>query len=441
LLSLKLARKTAALTVFNVFVRSFAVGRELVVAWVFGVTSGIDAYVAAALVQTVVTSIIVSSYSASVLPVYVKVLTAEGEAPAGQLLAHILRSSVRVLCIVLVGLALVGYPLLALIFHSSGHATAIDAYRIMIFLLPIVLFAGIASILSAVLNANGHLFTPTLLSLTTPAVTIVSILLFSRQAGVTSIATGFCIGQALEMTMLLAKCRKLGLLAARESAKPLHLKTVYQQALQMAPGAAILSATAFVDNMMAAKAGPGGIALLAYGGRIVLGLQTVLYSALATSVFPLLSQLCAQKRWFEARSTILRYAAIICSLTCIGAAIFALSSEWLVRMIYLRGNFTEADAHTVTTIQRLYVLQCPFYLCSVVFVRSISALHRNWVLGVGAVLSLALNVCSNLYFARRIGLAGVPITGFLMYFTSTCFLLTAVICLLRRRIRGDSPVA
>jgi putative peptidoglycan lipid II flippase len=403
------------------------------------VSSGIDAYVAAALVQSVVVSICASSYAASVLPVYVKVLTADGDAAAGQLLAHILRSSFRVLCIVALGLALIGYPLLALIFHSSTHATAIDAYRLLVVLLPIVICAGVGSILSAVLNANGHSFAPTLLSLTTPAVTVFSILLFSRQFGVISIAAGFSIGQAFEMSLLLAKTRKLKLLPVAQSARPVHLGTVYRQALQMVPGAAILSATAFIDSMMGAKIGPGGIALLAYGGRIVLGLQGVFYSALATSIFPLLSQLSAQERWIEVRSTIFRYAAIICSVTCIGAAVFALCSEWLVRMMYLRGNFTEADAQTVTTIQRLYLLQSPFYLCSVVFVRSISALHRNWVLGVGAVLSLTINVCGNLYFTRRIGLAGVPITGFLMYFTSACFLLTAVICLLNRRIgrRGE----
>ena len=438
---MKLARKTAALTVFNVLTRCFAIGRELVVAWIFGVSSGIDAYVAAALVQTVVVSIIVSSYSASVLPVYVKVLTADGEAAAGQLLAHILRSSLRVLCVVALGLALVGYPLLALIFHSSAHGTAIGAYRILIVLLPIVIFAGLGSILSAVLNANGHLFVPTLLSLTTPAVTIFSILLFSHQVGVVSIAAGFAIGQGLEMTMLLAKCHKLRLLPARESTKPLHLRTVYQQALQMVPGAAILSATAFVDNMMAAKTGAGGIALLAYGGRIVLALQAVLYSALATSIFPALSQLCAQERWVEARSTILRYALIIGAITCAGAAVFALCSEWLVRVMYLRGNFTEADAHTVTTIQRLYLLQFPFYLSSVVFVRAISSLHRNWVLGVGAVLGATVNICGNLYLSKRIGLPGVPITGFLMNFTSACFLLAAVMSLLRRKIACPAPAA
>jgi putative peptidoglycan lipid II flippase len=438
---LKLARKAAALTVFNILTRSFAIGRELVVAWIFGVSSGIDAYIAAALVQTIVVSVIISSYSASVLPVYVKVLTADGAAAAGQLLAHILRSSLRVLCIVTVGLAVVGYPLLALIFHSSAHSTTIDAYRILIVLLPIVICAGVGSILSAVLNANGHLFTPTLLSLITPGVTISSIVLFSRHFGVISIAAGFSIGQAIEMSLLLAKTRRLKLLPAAESARPVHLGTVYRQALQMAPGAAILSATAFIDSMMAAKTGLGGIALLAYGGRIVLALQAVLYAALATSIFPLLSQLCAQERWIEARSTILRYAAIICALTCAGAVVFALCSEWLVRVMYLRGNFTEADAHTVTTIQRLYLLQCPFYLCSVVFVRSISALHCNWVLGIGAVLGATVNVCSNFYLGRRIGLAAVPITGFLMNFTSACFLLWAVIWLLKRKIARHGHLA
>jgi peptidoglycan biosynthesis protein MviN/MurJ (putative lipid II flippase) len=109
--------------------------------------------------------------------------------------------------------------------------------------------------------------------------------------------------------------------------------------------------------------------------------------------------------------------------------------------MYLRGNFTEADAHTVTTIQRLYLLQFPFYLSSVVFVRAISSLHRNWVLGVGAVLSAAINICGNLYLSKRIGLPGVPVTAFLMYSTSACFLLAAVLCLLRRRIGCPVPAA
>jgi putative peptidoglycan lipid II flippase len=95
-------------------------------------------------------------------------------------------------------------------------------------------------------------------------------------------------------------------------------------------------------------------------------------------------------------------------------------SKPLVTLLFQRGAFTSADTDLVSRVQICYLIQVPFYILSMLFVRFLSAAKRNDVLMYGAVISLVLDVILNLLLMRRWGVAGIAMSTSCVYAIS-CF--------------------
>jgi putative peptidoglycan lipid II flippase len=95
-------------------------------------------------------------------------------------------------------------------------------------------------------------------------------------------------------------------------------------------------------------------------------------------------------------------------------------SRPLITLLFQRGAFTNADTELVSRIQICYLIQVPFYILSLLFVKFLSAAKRNDVLMYGAVISLILDVILNLLLMREWGVAGIAISTSCVYAVS-CF--------------------
>ena len=97
-------------------------------------------------------------------------------------------------------------------------------------------------------------------------------------------------------------------------------------------------------------------------------------------------------------------------------------SEPLVRLLFERGAFTGEDTRIVAFVQIFSLLQIPFYLLGIIYVRAISALQRNTLLMWGSAISLILNVVMNLILMRYIGVAGIALSTAIVYLAAWIFL-------------------
>ena len=165
--------------------------------------------------------------------------------------------------------------------------------------------------------------------------------------------------------------------------------------------------------------GPGSVAVLNYGNRLIAVPVNISTTALGTAVIPYFSVMAAKNDWNGIRHTLRRYfGLIVCAALPVTLAL-VLGSESLVRIVYQRGAFTTEDTHVVARVLALFALQLPFYAAGILLVRLISAMLANHVLMMANIISVVLSVALNFLFMRRLGVAGIALSTscvFLVWF-------------------------
>jgi putative peptidoglycan lipid II flippase len=195
---------------------------------------------------------------------------------------------------------------------------------------------------------------------------------------------------------------------------------------------------------MAARLTPGSIASLGYANKLVafgMGIGAV---SLSSAVFPHFSRLVASRDWERLRRTLRQYVIAMLAITIpITVAGIALSKP-IVHLLYERGAFTAADTQLVGYMQALYLIQIPFHLTGLLFVKFASATARNRVLFWVSASSTIVNVVGNVVLTRYLGAPGIALATSLVYvFTFTVLALwtRARLATIGRDAREAQPAA
>jgi len=190
----------------------------------------------------------------------------------------------------------------------------------------------------------------------------------------------------------------------------------------MIAGAFIMSGTNLVDQTMAAMLGSGSVSVLSYGKKITTVAVGISSMALSAAVMPHFSRMVAARDWSGVRDTLKSYVPLILLVTVPLAVILTLSSQSMVRLLFQRGAFTADDTLKVASVQSLLLLQLPFYVLGIFFVRLISAFKANHILMWGTAISFTLNIVLDYLFMRWLGVAGIALSTTIVYAVALCYL-------------------
>lgn len=404
-------------------VRAGSVVRELVVARQFGVSGGMDAFATAYAVPAFAVSVLAGSLSAAFLPAYIRVRIAAGPDAGVRLLRAVLSFVLAALGIASVGIIVLVPHLLRWIAPGYSPHKAHLAASLCLLMLPLIVCSGLATILAAVLNAERRFGVAAIVPILSPLLVVAFVLSIGGSVGVRSLAIGFSVGAAVELAALALVCHHRrcvplpGTIVSVEG-----LSAVVKQWLPAAAGALITSTSPIVDQAMASTLGPGSVAELTYGSRFVVLFLSVGALAVGTAVLPFFSEAVASRDFQLIRASIARYAALIAVLTIPITIVVATFSRQLTAATYQRGAFTAADAAAVAHVQRLFILQLPFYVIGILLVRLIAALAANGFLMIGALVNVVVNIGGNFLLMSYLGVAGIALATALMYAVSALYL-------------------
>lgn len=398
----------ASLTLLVKFV---AAGKEAFVARQLGVGDALDAFLVAYILPALAMSIIAGSFNSALIPTYVQVREREGGPAAQRLFSGVMFWSVGLLLLASVLLALL-FPLV-LPFLASGFPAGKLAFTRLLFwaLLPIITLTGLATTWTAVLNAEGEFALPA----TTPIVTslVVALILFFRVHtwGVWSLAVGTLAGACLEVALIGGCLRRRGVFLLPQW-RPIDadLRQVMRQYAPLAAAALVFSGTGLADQAVAARLGPGSVAALNYGNKLVSLVLGVSAAAVSTVVLPHFSRLVALGDWGRLRGDLKSYTLMILLALIPLALLLAYFSVPLVRIVFERGAFTARDTRLVGQVQACFVMQIPFYTLGILCVRLISALKNNSRIFLLSLGSVVLNFVLDIVLAEHFGVAGIALS-------------------------------
>ncbi len=180
----RIFRAASSVAAVGIVVKVMATFKEIAVAGVYGRSDAMDAFLAAALIPSLLINLISESMNQALVPTLIRVREHEGHERAQELLS----SSMLWLCVLLttvsaaMALGARGFfPLIASHFPAPKLELAI---RIFYALLPVVLITGIATNCTAVLNTFDRFALPALAPVVISVSIILGALLFGGRLGI-----------------------------------------------------------------------------------------------------------------------------------------------------------------------------------------------------------------------------------------------------------------
>jgi putative peptidoglycan lipid II flippase len=402
----------AAITVGigTALVKGVAVIKELVVAWKFGISDDLDAFLIALLIPSFIINVVAGSVPAALIPTYIRVREQEEQKAAQKLFSGVTVWSLALLGITTI-LMIVAAPLYLPFIATGFSSEKLNlTFHLLCTMAPIVLLSGIITILSSVLNAGEKFVLAALSPASTSVITIGFLLAFSS-LGSFALVAGLVGGSVLEILLLGVALHRQGIsLRPKWYGFDPHLRHVAGQYIPMIAGSFLMCSTSLVDQSMAAMLSPGSVAALNYGNRVIALPITLATTALSAAVIPYFSKMVAYEDWTTLRHTLKHYLRLIFIVTVPLTGVFIAFSELIARILFQRGSFTASDTHLVAQIQSCFALQIPFYIGVILVVRLISSMQLNQILVWGSGLSLIVNIVANYYFMHWLGVKGIALS-------------------------------
>jgi putative peptidoglycan lipid II flippase len=409
-------------------VKLAAASKEVVIAYRFGVSDALDAFLIAWVLPQFVIELIGGSLNGALIPTYIYVREHEGQVAAQRLFSGVMVVSIVLTLAGLVLLALLSsliLPLLASGFNPGKLALTQQLYFL---LLPTLLFCGIATIWRAILNAGERFALGAISPVVTPFLIVCLLVGVTDWDGIFVLTIATVVGLALEAGLLGWELRKRGfaLMPWWYGATP-AIRQVLRQYIPAVAASFLMGSTTLVAQSVAAMLGPGSVSILAYGSKVTTLLLGIGSGAVSTAVLPYFSRLVASGDSIGVRHTLKTYARIILLVTVPLTVILMYYSEPVVRLLLQRGAFTEGDTHLVGQVQAIFLVQVPLYILSMLCVRLISSFKASHLLLWGTIINLILSIVFNYLFAQWFQVAGIAFAISLMYLISTIYLLCAAI--------------
>lgn len=409
--------------VVSVVAKLIVAVKELVVADYFGTNEVVDAFLIAFLLPMFLINVLAGSFSAAMMPTYIRTRENTGLVAAQQLFSSVMVLGILFLIVaafVLVVLAPVLLPLLGSGFSAQTMALTQSLFY---WLLPVLVLTGIGHLYSTAMNAGERFAAVALAPAITPFCAVVVLVLLLDNWGIHALAGGTVLGASIELAILAKVATRQGIpLLPRWSGMTDELRGVIRQYAPMVAGAFLMSGTVLVDQSMAAMLEPGSVAALNYANKVVALILGIGAMALGAAVLPYFSRMVATKDWAGVRHTFKTYTWFIIFISIPLTTILFLFSESIINILFERGAFSAEDTRLVSQIQAFYVLQIPFYVLGILAVRLISSLKANQILMWGAGISLPLNILLNYIFMQWIGVAGIALSTACVYAISFLYL-------------------
>jgi putative peptidoglycan lipid II flippase len=430
---------SAMLTVggFTTLVKLAAAAKEMAIAYQFGTSDELDAFLIALVIPAFAVTLIGGSLNAALIPTYIQIREQEGQPAALRLLSSVMVVSIGFLVVLSVILAFTAAYILPLV-ASGFSAEKMAVTRSLYYgLLSTLVLSGVATTWGAILNAENRFALAAVAPVATSIITIPVVIVMATYWGSYVLVIGMVGGAFIEACLVGWGLTRAGVsLVPRWCGTSPAVKRVFQQYAPMVAAAFLMSGTGVVSQSMAATLDAGSVSAFAYGSKVTNLLLGIGVLAVSTAVLPHFSRMVATADWPGLRHTLLTYSCWLLLGTIPVTAALIYYSEPVVAFVFQRGAFTEADTHLAGRVQAMLLLQVPVYAVGMMFVRLISALKANYLMLWSNVINLVTFVVLTYVLIPQFGVVGIALATSIMYLVSVSFLV--VISL--RLIKGGNSV-
>lgn len=380
-------------------------GEQALIAFFFGTGSSVDAFVAAYSLPDLLGAVLITGLLGYAIIPSVTLLNKAGDVDAADKVVGNALTLVVITCVGLAALEVVFAPYLVEVsapgLHGHIRALTVQLFRICA---PSLLFFGLCSLASAVLNIRGT-FLPAPISLAVGNAVGIIILFSSPIVGIQAAAWGYTLSTVVMAVVQWAFVYGSGV-RVRFHMSPATLRLLISTVSAASVVASSQYFRVFGERLLASLLPAGNLAGLNFALSLVSAVTSVAVIPVATMAFPAMAAEAAA----GAGSRILwRSIAISEAATVpIGLCVFLLSRP-LVDVVLGRGAFGAGARELTATVLMWYGPYLPLYAANEFLMRSFLALHRPLVAVGGAILAPAFSIAVDFLLLHRVGVVALPV--------------------------------
>ncbi len=389
----------------NVVSRLLGLGRELVMAYLFGATGATDAFVAASAVPTVVYDLLVGgAISAALVPVFVD---ARDDDRLWSLLSAILSLAGVLLVAVALVLGAFAPAVIDLVAPGLAEASRSEAVPMVRTMLAAVVLQGLAGVLMAALYARRRVGLPAFAVAVYNGAIIVAALLFHQALGIYALVVGVLLGALGQLALQLLGLGRPRYRPSFDLNRP-EVRTILRLYGPVALGMLVTIVGIVIDRNLASRLAEGSLSVMNYATRLIQFPLGLVATATSFAVLPLLTRhanaIAVTGDWRRAdevdrhgyRDT-LRFGVKIVLLLMVPATVgLVVLREPLVQLLFERGRFGALDTARTALVFLAYAPQLPFTALDQLLIVAFYARKDTrtpvliGVVGVGLYLASAL---------------------------------------------------
>jgi len=332
-------------------------GRDILMGAIFGASSEMDAYLVGFLIPDMIYGLMITGVLAVAFVPFVVECLVQNPQEAKKLGYTILSVVVIALGIIVIIGEITARWLVLLIapsFDPSTHELATSLMRIALFsLMPL----GISGVVAAILYAYNDFVATSLARPAFNIVVIVALVMAGMKFGIEGLAIGTVLAALIQLLVQVpALLHRLGKPKVRLELHQCYLVKMGSLLWPMMVGTIVAQGNVVVERILASGLTPGSISALNYAFRILSIPGVVLGGAIATSLFPVLSEEAATRE-AQLLSRDLSRSLEVLAFMLVPCAIFLLTlSRPIVSLFLQRGAFGIRASEMTATALAFYSL-------------------------------------------------------------------------------------
>lgn len=336
---ISLARSTLLVMAATLASSLLGFGREVINARFYGAGSALDAFLAAAVIPSILFGIFNGALLSALVPVFSEYVARGDEGGARRLASTVFNG----LLIALSVLAAFGWlfapvyvPIIAQGFPPQQLALTTEMTR---WLMPTIVFTSLAGVASAMLNAHHRFSAAAVQGVAINVVTIGAVLAFNAKLGIYALVLGTAFGLAAQLIVQLPSILRSGLYRPVLDLSHPGLRKISEMLGPIVVGSAAGQLGIFFERHFASSLSPGYISGMNYATKLVGFPQQIFAAAVATVIFPLFaSQFASANRGGVRRSLVMGLRVV--NLVTIPSVFGLIALGYpIVSVLFQRGAF------------------------------------------------------------------------------------------------------
>ncbi len=347
-------KSTVLIAFFNLMSRVLGLVRDMVIASQFGTSVFNDAYQFALKIPSMIFYIISGALATAIVPVFTE-YAARGEKAGAWKIFNTLMIAVTLIYLTLALAGIAGAPILVKIvapgFTGFKSGLTVELVRLV---LPLMIFSGLASLFSGLLNANNIFGLPAFSNSVNNIFIIVSCLTIGSLFGIHGLALGTTLAMAAMAAVQFPALYKNGFrFRLAIDLKSPGVRKVRWLAAPAALGIAVNQVNVFINMALASILPEGSYTALVYADKLIQFPLGFFVLALGTAVFPTLALRAAQGdrgKFYDTIVSSLKVVFIIIIPASVGLMVLRFP---IIALIFKRGAFDQ-DSLELTAAALLF---------------------------------------------------------------------------------------